>query len=91
MFTTVIFPDKQKAEKIILNYKKDSKLECPKYRPMSLLSYVDKMLENLMHNWLIKFLTEQKNYSLKQFCLKKNFSTTHAIIFYAIGQKKFAC
>ena len=33
-----------------------------------------------MHNILMKFLSEQKILYIKQFGLKKNFSTAHAII-----------
>ena len=96
-FATEIFPEKLKVAKVIPIHKKDSKLECSNYRPISLLSNIDKILEKLMHNRLIKFLTEQKILYLKQFGFSKNFSTTHAIINLidsienAFDKNKFAC
>ena len=94
---TGIFPEKLKVAKVIPIHKKDSKLECSNYRPISLLSNIDKIFEKLMHNRLMKFLTEQKILYLKQFGFRKNFSTAHPIINLidnienAFGQNKFAC
>ena len=51
---------KLKVAEVIPIHKKNSKLECSNYRPISLLSNIDKILEKLMHNRLMKFLTEQK-------------------------------
>ena len=96
-FVTGIFPEKLKVAKVIPIHKKDSKLECSNYRPISLLSNIDKILEKLMHNRLMKFLTEQKTLYLKQFGFRKNFSTAHPIINLiesienAFDQNKFAC
>ena len=96
-FATGIFPEKLKVAKVIPIHKKDSKLECSNYRPISLLSNIDKILEKLMHNRLMKFLTEQKILYLKQFGFRKNFSTAHAIINLidsienAFDKSKFAC
>ena len=96
-FATGIFPEKLKVAKVIPIHKKDSKLECSNYRPISLLSNIDKILEKLMHNRLMKFLTEQKILYLKQFGFRKNFSTAHPIINLidsienAFDQNKFAC
>ena len=75
----------------------DSKLESSNYRPISLLSNINKILEKLMHNRLMKFLTELKILYLKQFGFRKNFSTAHAIINLidsienAFDPAKFAC
>ena len=55
-FATGIFPEKLKVAKVIPIHKKDSNLECSNYRPISLLSNIDKILEKLMHNRLMKFL-----------------------------------
>ena len=43
------------------------------------LSDLDKIIEKLMYNRIIKFLEEKKIY-YKQFGFCKNFSTAHAII-----------
>ena len=96
-FATGIFPEKMKVAKVIPIHKKDSKLECSNYRPISLLSNIAKILEKLMHNRLMKFLTGQKILYLKQFGFKKNFSTANPIINLidsiknAFDQNKFAC
>ena len=63
---TGIFPEELKVAKVILIHKKDSKLECSSYRPISLLSNIDKILEKLMHNRLMKFLSGQKILHFKQ-------------------------
>ena len=44
-----IFPILKSAKVIPIN-KKDSKLELSNYRPISLLSNIDKILEKLMHS-----------------------------------------
>ena len=59
-FTTGIFPDSLKIAKVTLVYKKGSKLEGTNYRPISLLSNLDKMIEELMHKRLMGFLNDPK-------------------------------
>ena len=76
--TTGIFPEKLKVSKVISIDKKDSKIEFYNYRSTSLLSNIDKILEKLMYNRLMKFLTEQKILYLKQDF--KTFSTPYTII-----------
>ena len=44
-FTLGVFPSALKIAKIISVYKKDSKLDFSNYRPISLLSNLDKILE----------------------------------------------
>ena len=62
-FSSRIFPSILKTSKIILTYKKGSKLECSNYRLISLLSNIDKILERLMYNRLNSFL-EKKIYHI---------------------------
>ena len=45
-----------KTSKVIPLCKKDSKLKCSNYRPISLLSNIDKVIEGLMYNRLYNFL-----------------------------------
>ena len=77
---TGIFPEKLKVSKVISIYKKDSKIEFYNYRSTSLLSNIDKILEKLMYNRLMKFLTEEKILYLKQLGFKKTFSAPYTII-----------
>ena len=48
-FTTGIFPTNLKTAKVIPVYKKESKLEVNNYRPISLLSNIDKVFEKLIY------------------------------------------
>ena len=54
------------------------KLECGDYRPITLLSNLDKIIENFMDKRLMGFLNDQKDLYKKQFGLKKE-STAHAL------------
>ena len=51
-FSSGIFSSILKTSKTIPIYKKGSKLECSNYRPISLLSNIDIILERLMYNRL---------------------------------------
>ena len=55
-FTTGVFPAILKTAKVIPIRKKNSKLEVSNYRPISLLSNIDKIFEKLMHSRLTEFL-----------------------------------
>ena len=79
-FSSGIFPDKLKIAKILPVLKKGSKLECSNYRPISLLSNLDKVIEKLMRKRLMEFLNEQKIIYCKQYGFRKGFSTAHAKI-----------
>ena len=69
-----------KTSKIIPIYKKGSKLECSNYRPISLLSNIDKILERLMYNRLYNFLEKKEIIFPLQFGFCQKYSTTHALI-----------
>ena len=43
------------SPKVVPIHKKDSKLDCPNYRPISLLSNIEKMLEKLMYKSVYQF------------------------------------
>ena len=46
---TGVFPSVLKTAKVVPVFKKDSKLDCSIYRPISLLSNIEKILEKLMY------------------------------------------
>ena len=74
------FPSLLKVAKVIPLHKKSSKLLCSNYRPISILSNLDKILEKIIHKRLYKFLeTNNIIYSL-QFGFRKNYSTTLALL-----------
>ena len=79
-FSEGVFPSILKTCKVIPIYKKDSQLNCSNYRPISLLSNIDKILERIMYNRLYKFLeTNNLIYSL-QFGFSQKHSASHALI-----------
>ena len=96
-FASGIFPDCLKTAKVTPIFKKGSKLECSNYRPISLLSNIDKIIEKLMHKRVMNFLIDHKILYKKQFGFQKNFSTAHAVIKLiediekAIDNKKSVC
>ena len=52
---TGVFPSVLKTAKVVPVFKKDSKLDYSNYRPISLLSNVEKTLEKLMYKRLYTF------------------------------------
>ena len=74
------FPAMLKVVKVIPVFKKDSQLECCNYRPISLLSNIDKIIEELMYSRVIKFLDNCNSIYPQQFGFRKNHSTNDALI-----------
>ena len=96
-FSTGQHPNILKISKTIPIYKKWSRLLVSNYRPISLLSNLNKILEKIAHDKIYKFLEDfQCIYSL-QFGFRKKHSTSHALIDItettrqALDNKKFAC
>ena len=78
-FMTGVFPSVLKTAKVIPVFKKDSKLDYSNYRPISLLSNIEKILEKLMYRRLYTFLNNNNIYDL-QFGFRKQYSTSLALI-----------
>ena len=55
-FSTGVLAAILKVAKVVPVYKKDSKLDFSNYRPISLLSDIEKILENLMYKFTISLL-----------------------------------
>jgi DNA phosphorothioation-dependent restriction protein DptG len=66
--------------KVIPVYKKGSPLLVSNYRPISLLSIFNKILERLMYNRLIKYFEQSSVFFDQQFGFRSNHSTVHALI-----------
>ena len=64
----------------LTQHKKDSKLEVSNYRPISLLSNINKIIEKLMHFRLQVYLEQHKMIYKLQFGFREKHSTNHAII-----------
>ena len=52
---TGVFPSVLKTAKVVPVFKKDSKLDYSNYRPISLLSNIEKILKKLMYERLYTF------------------------------------
>ncbi len=80
-FKTGQYPDLLKIAKTIPIYKKKgSKLLVANYRPISLLSNINKILEKLMFTRIYNFLEKYKCIFKLQFGFRSKHSTNHALI-----------
>ncbi len=79
-FINGVFPDVLKVAKVIPLHKGGSTLECNNFRPISLLSIFDKIIEKLMHKRLYDFLEEHDILYNHQFGFRKFHSTAYSLI-----------
>ena len=77
---TGVFPSVLKSVKVVLVFMKDSKLNYSNYRPISLLSNIEKILEKLMYQRLYAFLDYNDIIYDLQFGFRQQYSTSHALI-----------
>ena len=77
---TGVFPSVLKTAKVVPVFKKDSKLDCSIYCPISLLSNIEKILEKLMYKRLYTFLNNNNIIYNLQFGFRQQYSTSHALI-----------
>ena len=75
-----IVPDKLKIAKIIPVHKKGSTLKLNNYRPISLLSVFNKLLEKLMFKRISNFINKHNMLHRKQFGFRSKHSALHAIL-----------
>ena len=96
-FITGIYPKALKISKVIPIHKNGVTSDLNNYRPISLLSIFDKIMEKLMHKQLYDFLQEHNILFQNQFGFRKNNSTTFALlqitekIKETIDNKKYGC
>ena len=79
-FLTGIFPSKLKEAMVIPVFKNGSPLSTENYRPISLLSNIDKVYQKLMHKRLVKFLENTNCLYPLQFGFRPKHSTSSALI-----------
>ena len=77
---TGVFPSVLKTAKVVPVFNKDSKLNSSNYRPISLLSNIEKILEKLMYKRLYAFLDYNNIIYDLQFGFRQQYSTSHALI-----------
>ena len=96
-FTTGKYPDALKICKTIPIHKGGSTVELNNYRPISLLSIFDKIIEKIMHKRLYNFLGEHNILFDNKFGFRKNNSTSLALIQItekikeSIDNRKYGC
>ena len=79
-FETGIVPEKFKVTNVIPVHKKGSDLCVTNYRPISLLSVFNKLLEKLMFLRLMSFLNKNNILFHKQFGFRQHHSTLQAVL-----------
>ena len=80
-FASGIFPTVLKISKVVPVFKnKGSPLEVSNYRPISLLSNLEKIYEKVMYSRLIGFLEENNQIYSRQFGFRKSHSTENTLI-----------
>ena len=94
-FLTGEYTDMLKIVKVIPIHKCGSTQDINNYRPISLLSIFDKIIEKLVHKRLYNFLLEHNILYQSQFGFRKNNSTALAqiteMIKVSIDNGKFGC
>ena len=77
---TGVYPDALKVAKVIPIFKKGSPTSINNYRPISVLSPINKIFEKLLYTRLIKYIDKSKLLYKYQYGFRKNYSTEHALI-----------
>ena len=79
-FTTGMVPDNFKVAKVIPIHKKGLHTSLGNYRPVSLLSIFNLILEKLIFKRLMKFIKTQNILYTKQFGFRQKYSNTQALL-----------
>ena len=79
-FKIGVVPDKIKLEKVIPIFKKNNRTNPSNYRPISLISVINKLMEKLMFKQINKFIEKHNIMYDYQFGFRKDHSTTLAIM-----------
>ena len=96
-FATGVYPDLLKIAKVMPIFKKGDKLSVSNYRPISLLSNINKIFEKLVYSRLYLFLELHNCIYELQFGFRAKHSTQHALasltelVRLALDEGSFAC
>mgnify|MGYP000577381056 CR=1 FL=1 len=75
-----IYPLKLKHAKIVPVYKDGDELDPANYRPISLLSNINRIFEKLVYNRINNFIIKHKILCPSQYGFRKHCSTEHALL-----------
>ena len=79
-FSSGLYPADLKIAKVIPVFKKGSLLNCSNYRPISLLSNINKIFEKLLYFRLYGFLDKNNVLFAQQFGFRKSLSTSQTLL-----------
>ena len=79
-FVSGVFPSELKVAKIIPIHKAGDRNKYTNYRPISLLPVISKLIERLIHNRLMNFISKHSIFNDNQYGFRKNYSTYMAAI-----------
>ena len=74
-----VYPNCLKNAEVFPIFKKGDRRKASNYRPISILSQFDKILEKLIHSCIINFIENNDLFCENQFGFQKNSSTIFAI------------
>ena len=80
ILNTGIFPDKMKIAKVIPIFKNEDQTSFCKYRPISLLPVISKVIEKVIYNQMYSFFTKHQLFNDNQYGFRSGHSTEHAIL-----------
>ena len=92
-----IYPDRLKIAKVIPIFKKGSHTSLNNYRPISILSSINKIFEKIIYSRLTKYIDKFQLLYKYQYGFRKNHSTDHALtelvdqIRFSIDKKQMTC
>ena len=75
-----IYPDNLKIAKVIPIFKKGDQTSVNNYRPISILSPINKIFEKILYSRLLKYVDKSNILYKYQFEFRKKHSTEHALI-----------
>ena len=96
-FETSTFPSLLKTSMVIPIFKKGIKTDVSNYRPISLLSNIEKFFEKLVFARISSYLNRNGLIYKNQFGFRQSYSTTHALmsiverVSRSLDKKMFAC
>ena len=73
-------PERLKSSKVMPAFKKSSKIKASNYRPISLLSNINKIFEKVMYGRVFAFIDGQNYFYKLQYGFRAKHSTEHALI-----------